>query len=368
MAEVELSKKSQRLNMHASDTIVQQNDVILVTGATGFIGSKVVESLLNHGFHNLTCFARPSSNLSRLHEIARGHADTANIEVIQGNLLSREDCFRASEHAALIYHLAAGRGEKFFSDAVLNSVVTTRNLLDACLQHNRLKRFVNISSLTVYTNRDKSNRRVLDESCPVEQQPERRGEAYCFAKAKQDELVIEYGQKFGIRYVIVRPGVVYGPGNEGITGRVGLGTFGMFLHLGGSNVVPLTYIDNCAEAIVLAGIRGGVDGEVFNVVDDHLPSSRQFLRLYKKNVRPFQSIYVPRTLSFLLCYGWEKYSEWSHNQLPADFNRRRWHAIWKGSKYSNEKLKDRLGWTQKVPTTEALNRYFKSCRGNAQHA
>src|SRR5438874_10347596 len=51
-----------------------------------------------------------------------------------------------------------------------------------------------------------------------------------------------------------------------------------------SNTIPLTYVDNCADAIVLAGLKPGVDGEVFNVVDDDLPSSRRFLRLYKQNV------------------------------------------------------------------------------------
>ncbi len=82
-------------------------------------------------------------------------------------------------------------------------------------------------------------------------------------------------------------------GNEAITNRVGIGTFGLFLHLGGSNTMPLTFVDNCAEAIVLAGLTPGVDGQVFNVVDDDLPSSRQFLRLYKRNVRRFRSLYLP---------------------------------------------------------------------------
>ena len=101
--------------------------------------------------------------------------------------------------------------------------------------------------------------------------------------------------------MIVRPGSVYGAGKREIAGRVGIGTFGLFLHLGGSNTIPFTYVDNCAEAIVLAGLVKGVDGEVFNVVDDDLPSSRQFLRLYKKNVRRFKSLYVPHAVSYALC-------------------------------------------------------------------
>ena len=74
---------------------------------------------------------------------------------------------------------------------------------------------------------------------PDQPQPEKRGEAYCFAKVKQDEIVEEFGNKFGIPHVTVRPGYVIGPGKQAISGRVGIDTFGMFLHLGGSNKIPL---------------------------------------------------------------------------------------------------------------------------------
>jgi nucleoside-diphosphate-sugar epimerase len=269
---------------------------------------------------------------------------------------------------AVIFHLAAGRGEKSFPDAFVNSVVATRNLLEASVPHKCLRRFVNVSSFAVYANTQKPRWRLLDETCPVEKHPELRGDAYCFAKVKQDEIVTEYGKSFGIPCVIVRPGHVYGPGNEAITGRVGIGTFGVFLHLGGSNTIPFTYVDNCAEAIALAGLAEGVDGEVFNVVDDDLPSSRKFLRLYKQYVRRFKSIYVPHFLSYVLCYLWERYSTWSEGQLPPAFNRRRWHANWKKTRYSNEKLKTRVGWTPKVPMAEGLRRYFEACLNGGSHA
>jgi nucleoside-diphosphate-sugar epimerase len=269
---------------------------------------------------------------------------------------------------AVIYHFAAGRGEKSYPDAFLNSVVTTRNLLEASLRDQCLRKFVNVSSFAVYTNTKKPRSRVLDESCPVEKHPELRGDAYSFAKVKQDEIVAEYARKFGIPCVTVRPGHVYGPGNEAITGRVGITTFGVFLHLGGSNAIPFTYVDNCAEAIALAGLTKGTEGEVFNVVDDDLPSSRNFLRLYKKQVRRFKSIYVPHFLSYMLCYLWAQYSTWSKGQLPPAFSRLRWHANWKKTRYSNEKLKTRVGWMPKVSMAEGFNRYFEACRNGARDA
>jgi nucleoside-diphosphate-sugar epimerase len=268
----------------------------------------------------------------------------------------------------VIIHLAAGTGEKSFPDAFMNSVVTTRNLLDASLQCARLRRFVLVSSFSVYTNRQKSHERFLDESCPIEEHGELRGEPYCFAKFKQEQLVREYNKNFGIPYVIVRPGSVYGAGKEAIVGRVGIDTFGVFLHIGGENTIPFTYVENCADAIVLAGLVQGVDGEAFNVVDDDLPSSRQFLRLYKKKVRTFRSIYVPHAVSYALCYLWEKYCQWSEGQLLPAFNRRRWHAYWKKTRYSNQKLKTRLGWIPRVPTAVGMERYFESCRQDGKHA
>ena len=350
------------------DRIIQPEEKILVTGAAGFIGSRVVECLLQYGYRNICCLVRPTSKTERLEAIRQSTFEQNSVEIVKGNLLSPDDCLRVTRDAKLIYHLAAGRGEKSIPDAFLNTVVSTRNLLEAARQRGILKRFVSVSSFSVYSNRGNPRKGLLDESCPMEKRPALRGDAYSFAKVKQDELVAEYGSRFQIPYVIMRPGAVYGQGNESITPRVGIGTFGLFLHLGGSNPVPLTYVDNCAEAIVLAGMKAGVEGEVFNVVDDDLPSSRKYLAMYKAKAKRFFSVYVPKPASYLLCFLWEKYSAWSQGQLPPIYGRRTWHAYWKKTRYSNEKLKSGLGWTPRVPTAKALDLFLESCRRRSQRA
>lgn len=343
--------------MVEKDLILNHSDRLLITGSNGFIGSRVVERLLKYGFTNLRCLVRPSSNLVALERLVSSYP-SATIDIIKGNLQSRDDCKRITEAVSVIYHLAAGRGEKSYPDAYMNSVVTTRNLLDAVLQAKQLKRIVNVSSFSVYSNQKMRRGGLLDESCEVESQPHLTGEAYCYAKVRQEEMVAEYGRKYNIPYVIVRPGVVYGPGNKGLTGRVGIGTFGIFLHLGGSNKIPLSYVDNCADAIVLAGLKKGIDGEIFNIVDDDLPTSRKFLRMYKQHVGNFKSLYVPHAISYFLCYVWEKYSEWSEGQLPPTFNRKRWSSYWKGNTYSNDKLKTLLGWKPLISFKDAAICYF----------
>jgi nucleoside-diphosphate-sugar epimerase len=285
----------------------------------------------------------------------------ADVEFVEGNLLSREDCRRAARDVSLVFHLAAGRG-KSFAGCFMDSALATRNLLDALRGNARLKRFVNVSTLAVYDGSSIRRGALLDETSPVEADHAGRYEAYAYGKIKQDELVQTYGAEQGLPYVIVRPGLVYGPGKKAIPGRVGIDTFGFFIHLGGSNRIPLIYIDNCAEAIVGSGLVEGIDGEVFNAVDDDLPTSREFLRLYKKNVRRFFSIYIPYQGFYMLNWLWEKYAHWSEGQLPPLFNRRVCAAYYQKQLYSNQKLKEKTGWSPRVSLPEASRRYFEYMR------
>lgn len=347
----------------SSNWIIGKNDLILLTGANGFIGSKVLEILLEYGFTKIRCFIRSDRNLSELNRLSE--SVHANVEYLRGNLLSSDDCQKAVKDASLILHLAAGTG-KSFAACFMNSVLTTRNILEAVRAESNLRRFVSISSLSVYSGIGLRRGAVLKEDSKIEEEHMSRYDPYCYGKIKQDELVVAYGKKYGLPYTIVRPGPVYGPGKRSLTGRVGIDSFGVFIHIGGSNRIPIIYIDNCAEAIVLAGIVEGVNGEVFIAVDDELPTSRQFLRLFKKNVRRFFSFNLPYGVFYLLCYLWEKYSQYSDGQLPPIFNRRQCAAYYKKQIYSNQKLKDRTGWKPRVSFVEASKNYFDYMRSGEE--
>src|SRR5204862_4253206 len=153
-----------------------------------------------------------------LEKVLRRFDAEKNVELISGDLLSREDCQKAAKGVSIIYHLAAGI-EKSFAGAFMNSALATRNLMDAFLEFGEPKRFVNVSSFAVYSNLSLKRGALLDETCPLEDAPQERFDAYCFGKLKQEELVMEYGDQHRLPYVIIRPGAVFGSGKKTLSGR-----------------------------------------------------------------------------------------------------------------------------------------------------
>lgn len=330
---------------------------VLVTGAGGFLGTRVVERLLAHGQTDIRCLIRSRKAAQRLESLAAANP-SVNIEIFYGNLKSRGDCTRAVGSVDLVIHLAAAM-KGGAADMFMDSVVASRNLLDA-ISRNPQVRVVLVSSFGVYGTAGLRRGAMLDESVPFEQHPERR-DIYSYTKLRQEQLFWEYREKYGIDLAVCRPGVIYGPGGGRFSGRVGLNLFGVFLHLGGSNLLPLSYVDNCAEAIVTVAMSESASGQVFNVHDSDIPTSRKYLREYKKHVEKIRSVYVPYFALMALSRAVEWYHGYSKGQLPAVFTRYKSKTMWGGNRFSNAKLRA-IGWTQLVPTAEGMRRTFASFR------
>lgn len=331
---------------------------ILVTGAAGFLGNVLVERLLSHGERDLRLFIRPGPKRAKLEALA-ARFPGASLEFVTGNLVSAADCVKAVEGVDLVYHLAAGMSGAA-AELFLHTVVASKYLLDAIVASKHPPKTVLVSSFSVYGVAALGRGARVDESVPLEPNPVLR-DLYAQAKLRQEKLFWEYRDKFGLPLVVVRPGVIYGPGTKPFSNRVGLNLFGLFLHLGGNNVLPLTYVDNCAEAIIAAGTSPQSVGEAYNVVDDDLPTCSQYLRAYRRQVGGLRVVRLPYFATMLLSRAVERYHHWSQGQLPAIFTPYKTASMWAGNRFTNARLKS-LGWRPPVSTAEGMRRMFDSVK------
>ncbi|MBN9162585.1 MAG: epimerase [Myxococcales bacterium 68-20] len=336
----------------------------LVTGATGFLGTSLVQRLVARGRTDLRCLVRQGSDVSHLEGVIEKHPD---VERFVGSLASVDAAAAAVEGVDTIFHVAAAMGGAP-ADIFLNTVVTTKNLCEAIARTapsrgNKPPLFVLVSSFGVYGVADLPRGTVVDEGTPLENKPARR-DPYSQGKLRQEKLCWEYHDKGIIRLAVARPGVIYGPRGGAFSARVGLNLFGVFLHLGGRNTLPLTYVDNCAEAIALLGDRPEAAGQVYNVVDDDLVDADDYLRRYKQRVTPLRSVSLPYPVTMLMSHAVERYHRASKGQLPAVFTPYKTKTTWKGNRFSNEKLKA-IGWRPIVTTEQGLERTFEHLKARA---
>ena len=328
----------------------------LVTGANGFLGVALGERLLARGGAAVRGRVRAGRARQRLAAVLESHPGG---EIFVGSLASREKAAEALEGVDVVYHLAASlKGAP--ADMFLNTVVTSRNLLDAVAATGRPVRLVLVSSFSVYGAAGLRWGGRLDESSPLEPHAERR-DPYAQVKLRQERLFSERAERDRFPLVVLRPGVIYGPAGAPFSNRVGLRLPGLFLHVGGGNPLPLSYVDNCAEAIAVAGADPRATGEAFNVLDDDLITARRFLRLYKRNVRPVRSLFLPYPAVLVLSRAMQWYNRYSRGQLPAVLTPYRVASTWKRVRFDNSKLKG-LGWKPLVSTAEGLRRTFEGLR------
>jgi len=211
---------------------------VLVTGASGFIGCRVAEVLhLGKGWQVRALVHKPGSaaRLARL-----------PVEMVQGDLKSREDVARAVTGCDAVVHCAVGTTYGQRREVFAVTVDGTRHLAEAALAAG-VGRFVHLSSIAVHGNEVEG---ILDETTPV--RPIRGGE-YSESKAEA-ERIIERAARSGLPAIMLRPGSVYGPFSQTFSVRpIQYLRKGQLVLAGSANLPSNTvYVDNVVHAIVRA--------------------------------------------------------------------------------------------------------------------
>jgi nucleoside-diphosphate-sugar epimerase len=239
---------------------------ILLTGAAGFLGQQIARSLLMQGATDLRLHVRNQAPAALLDSLRRDFPQ-ARIEVAAANLLARGTLAPMMDGVHTVVHAAAGM-KGAAADMFANTVIGSRNVFEAAGAAG-VKRVVLISSFSVYKTEQLAPGATLQDDNPVEPVGVDKG-PYGYAKTRQEHLLTEMKAHHGFETVVLRPGVIYGPGGGALSPRVGLNVMGWFFSLGGQALLPLTFVENCADAVARAALHAP-DGAAYSVVDDQLP-------------------------------------------------------------------------------------------------
>lgn len=232
---------------------------ILVTGATGFIGSRLCELL---SLEHRISYRALVRNFSRAARIARLDAD-----LVEGDLLDPGSLTRALAGCDAVVNLAHADDK--------TAEKQTEHLVEACARA-RIRRFVHISSMAVHGPSPKPAV-VTETSAPIEAW----GEAYSDAKAAAEAVVAAAGKRGALETVVLRPTIVYGPFSFFVTPIIHDARQGkVSLIDGGRGICNAVYVDDVCDAIMAGFDRDDAVGSAFLINGDTRLTWRDFITTF----------------------------------------------------------------------------------------
>jgi nucleoside-diphosphate-sugar epimerase len=316
---------------------------ILVTGATGYIGQKLMSRLINAGHHvNALCRTQPEGALF----------NNPRVTVFEGELSDKEKIREAMHGCEQVYHIAAyarvwAKDPSRFYDV---NVQGTVNVLEAAL-HQQVKKLVFTSTGATFG---------VSNGQPLEEAHVRMMDffnEYESSKFMAEEKVLYYVNK-GLPAVIVHPVRVYGPGIMNESNAVSR-MIKMYLD-GDWHVIPgngealgcFSYIDDVVDGHLLAMERGK-SGEKYILGGENVSFNQFFTLLKNLTGKKYMLVKVP--LPFMMLYGWqeEMMAKWFTREPMIT---RKWIKKYSyHSAFSSEKAVCQLGY-RITPLEEGLSK------------
>jgi 2-alkyl-3-oxoalkanoate reductase len=315
-----------------------------ITGGSGFLGRSVVAAALERG-HRLRLLVRDRSRL------AATIANHPAVTIVEGDVSSGEGLDQLAGCDGVIHLVAAMTGSLEEQRAI--TVGGTQNLI-AAMEAAAVRRLVAVSSFSVYGYLDLAEGALLDELTALERRADRR-DAYGRAKLEQEALVRRFGgQDRSGAVTVLRPGLIYGPGQ---LWDCDLTLKGRRFRIDRPGELPLIYVENCAEAIVLAAESEAAIGKTLNLIDDDRPSPADYgAALAQAGVAATQSIGWDQIKTLANLADGVNRAFGGKIKLPGILIPDRLHARFKPLRYSNDRAKQLLGWQPRYGLAEAIAR------------
>jgi nucleoside-diphosphate-sugar epimerase len=256
---------------------------ILVTGATGFIGSFVAEKLLAKGY-NVRCLIRKTSNLRWL--------EGKNYELVEGSLSNINSLEKATQDVDYIYHIAGNTSAKNLDEYIQGNCNGTINLIEAALKNApNLKRFIYVSSQTACGPALSLNNPTI-EGLPLNPITD-----YGHSKKLAEEAVKSYIDK--LPFTIIRPPAVYGPRDTEIYSIFKMINSRICAYMGfNKKILSLVYVDDLTDGIINSAEATTTLGKTYFITSEEFYDWKDIYNLIKKELNKnfTLNIYLPHFL------------------------------------------------------------------------
>lgn len=328
---------------------------VLVTGATGFLGSRLVEKLLWKGYR-VRALARKTSRID--------HLKGLEVDICYGDVADLSSLENAFKEINFVVHAAADtKGDKI--KGLQTSIDGTQNIVSLSKKYN-ISKLVYISSCSVYGVSELGQGQIVDENSTMEKHSEKRG-IYSEAKVKTERILIDTSKNKNIPFVCLRPGTILGEGGHIFTPMMGF-SLGkkLFAIIGnGQFILPLVYIDNLVEAIILALGNKNSTGQIYNVVDFDRVTKKEYVNTLLRKLYPKAIfLYLPYSLLYIIAF----FQEIIFGLLKRQpyFTRYRLISSQRSVVYDSSKIKRYLDWNPATTLREAIGKVltYEQTRAN----
>ncbi|MFB3892847.1 MAG: NAD-dependent epimerase/dehydratase family protein [Phycisphaerae bacterium] len=330
----------------------------LITGATGLLGSHIVEKLVGMG-REVRVLVRAGSDTSVL--------APWKVQKAVGDVTDRASLREAMAGVEVVYHAAAQVGDWGpWERYVAVTIDGTRNMLEAAREAH-VKRFLHISSISAYGHPDGEGL-VLDETAPLGVSLH-KWSYYSRAKVEAEKLAWEAHKRGDVPVTVVKPSWLYGPRDRASMPRLirairaGKGKI-----IGdGNNRLNLTYAGNEAEGCILAATNPKALGQSYNLSNDGVITQSQYLNRIAECVgaKPVTK-HVPYKVAFGAAFLMELFGHAFGRKKPPLVTR---YAVWLMGRrcfFSCEKARRELGWKPTVGYEEGIPAAVKWCLDNVK--
>ncbi len=322
----------------------QEIQTVLVTGGTGFVGGTVAQRLRSENC-TVRALVRRNSDTAAL--------SAAGCELRYGDITDAASVREAMQGVDAVVHCAAfasdwGPRETFEQVNVEGS----RHVFDAALQCG-VGRVVHISTADVFGIY--TDGRVIDDTFPLKE----TGFPYSDTKAEADKMALAYAQERGLPVAVIRPMWVYGPGDRTFLPELvdAMRKHEMVFFGSAHNTIPLCYIDNLVDAIILTLTCDEAVGQGYLVGDGAVVTWRELTDLLADRLDlPKVELTIPLSLAKTAAVGAETAAKIERSAKRPALTRSELEIGGRDMHYSNGKICRELGFSPRVLPEEGLAR------------